>query len=135
MKRIRFVFLLTVALVGAMSVFSLTASAEAPPPGKPARDEAVAAGCCGRADGWLFRALEAVDRADLLQAFTDLEKHEGAKALLDTPEATTIRKIVATGKLPEVSLEEWRKLERSPRTRRLLRALFGELRIERLLTS
>lgn len=105
-------------------------------PAPKAADQASGRGCCGGPqDGWLVTALANADLDQLKAAFARLDTDADAKALLATPEAVTIRKIVETGKLPEVSLEDWRKLEQSRETSKLLRALSGALRLRRILTT
>ena len=140
--------LMTVVLLFLLGAGSLAAIAEdkpqtAPPPAaaeapQSAEDDGSYGGCCGAAepeDGWLIEALANADLAKVKAAFARLDSDPDAKALLATPEAATIRRIVETGNLPEISLEDWRKLEQSDNTARLIRALDGLLSVQRILTT
>ncbi|MGE5554416.1 MAG: hypothetical protein ACM3XZ_10990 [Betaproteobacteria bacterium] len=132
MRRIYWIVLGTVVL--AAGILMGGAALAAPGPRGAAADRY--SGCCGGVnDGWLLGALQSVDREELQRAFGDLEKKEDAQVLMNSQEAVTIRKIVETGKIPEMSLEDFRKLEQSPRTIKLLRALFGLVRVDRYLTT
>ncbi len=133
MRRTFWIILSTVVLAVGGLLAGTAVAAPAPP--RPAVN-AEYAGCCGTSeDGWLLDALQSVDREEFLRAFADLEKKEDARTLLGSQEAVTIRKIVETGKLPEMSLEDLRKLDQSPRTIKLLRALFGLVRVDRYLAT
>lgn len=140
MKRGFLVTAMLLLLVALGSAGVVAADQQAAPAATPAQSSDAegyrGGGCCGGPrDGWLLSALENADLDQLRAAFDRLDADADAKALLATPEAVTIRRIVETGKLPELSLEDWRKLERSAHTAKLIRALRAVLRVQRILTT
>lgn len=101
------------------------------------RTEAYAGGCCGAADdtGWFIDAVADTNPTQLQKAFAKLEADPEAKDLLATPEASLLRKVVETKKLPEIEVEEFRRLVNSPKMFKLLRAVFGLINVQRTLTT
>jgi hypothetical protein len=95
-----------------------------------------AAEACGAsAEGWFIAALRDTDPAKLKAALGKLDADPEAKDLLATGEAGTIRKIIETGKLPDLSLKGFHDLSVSPNTVRLMRAIYGLLAVQRTLTT
>lgn len=125
-----------VLLAGATLVVSAEDEVVSATADAPQSYAAAPGGCCGgAAEGWLIEALAGVDQDELKAALGKLDNDPEAKSLLASKEGVTLRKIIETGRLPDLSLEEYRKLEQSPRTLRLLRALYGLVRVQGILKT